>query len=315
MRYDKFILAVLFFTNVSFAKEKFSETLYDSWGQTFAVSKTVMEEKNDVQAMVIFENAEYGKVLALDGIIQTTEKDEFIYHEMIAHVPLLSHGNAQNVLIIGGGDGGTLREVLRHKSVKSATIVEIDNRVIELCKKQFPSHSNGAFEDPRTRIVIQDASEFVKTTREKFDIIICDTTDPIGPGAALFTESFYSSCKRTLNDGGILVNQAGVPFMQTDEMVKIYQNLSALFKDAYFFSAAIPTYVGGIMVFGYATDNKNLRATIDSKVLEQRMNSGVSGSMKYYTPQLHKASFVLPKYIEVALLSSNLSEQTNTTTH
>ena len=103
--------------------------------------------------------------------------------------------------------------------------------------------------------------------------------------------------------------------MQTDEMVKIYQNLSALFKDAYFFSAAIPTYVGGIMVFGYATDNKNLRATIDSKVLEQRMNSGVSGSMKYYTPQLHKASFVLPKYIEVALLSSNLSEQTNTTTH
>lgn len=298
------ILAALFFSSVScysFAQnETFTETLYPHWGQTFDVSKIIMEEKNDVQHMIIFENQEYGKVLALDGIIQTTEKDEFVYHEMITHVPLLAHGNAQHILIVGGGDGGALREVLRHKNVKSATIVEIDDRVINLCKQQLPNHSNGAFEDSRTRIIIQNAFDFMKNTKEKFDVIICDTTDPIGPGAALFTPEFYANCKKALNAGGILVNQCGVPFMQTEEMVNTHQYLSKLFNDAYFYLAPIPTYVGGFMSFGWATDNKNLRK-IDSKILEQRLSKQVIEKMKYYTPKIQVASFTLPKFMEDAL--------------
>ena len=308
MKFRDSILATLFFSAVSsysFAQtETFTETLYPHWGQFFTVSKVLMEDKNDVQHMVIFENEEYGKVLALDGIIQTTEKDEFVYHEMIVHVPLLAHGNAQNVLIVGAGDGGTLREVLRHKNVKSATLVEIDDRVINLCKKYLPNHSKGAFDNPKTRIVIQDAFDFVGNTREKFDVIICDTTDPIGPGAILFTPEFYARCKKALSVGGIIVTQCGVPFMQTDEMVHSHEHLSKIFKDAYFFVAPVPTYVGGFMTFGWATDNKTLR-TIDSRILEQRMKKEVEGEMKYYTPKIQAASFVLPKFLEDALAAGS----------
>jgi spermidine synthase len=257
---------------------------------------------------VIFENKEFGKVLALDGIIQTTEKDEFIYHEMITHVPILAYGKKDlSVLIVGGGDGGTLREVLRHNNVKKATLVEIDDRVINLCKEYFPNHSLGAFDDPRTHIVIQDAFDFVGQTNEKFDIIICDTTDPVGPGAVLFTFEFFAHCKQALNKGGVLVNQCGVPFMQKEEMVQTYEYLSRLFNDASFYLAPVPTYVGGFMCFGYATDNKELRRQ-DSRTIAQRMKKSVTGTLQYYTPEIHKAAFVLPKFVEDALATPIITE-------
>lgn len=297
----KLLMTSLIFSSVAFAKgDTFNETLYPTWGQTFEMSNILMEEKNNLQHLVIFENEQFGKVLALDGIIQTTEKDEFIYHEMLTHVPLLAHGNAQKVLIVGGGDGGTLREVLRHKNVRDVTVVEIDRRVIDLCKKYFPNHSKGAFEDPRVRIVIQDAFDFVGQGREKFDVILCDTTDPIGPGEALFSYEFFSRCKKLLNAGGILVNQCGVPFMQTEELVTTHQHLSSLFKEASFYRADIPTYVGGCMTLGWATDNVSSRK-MSEKILQQRLDNFVTGEMRYYTPRIHLASFALPKYILNAL--------------
>lgn len=306
MKVKNTILSTLFFSAVScgaFAQTNtMTETLYADWGQTFGISKILMEEKNDVQHMVIFDNPEFGKVLALDGIIQTTEKDEFFYHEMITHVPILAHGNAKNILIVGGGDGGTLREVLRHKSVERATLVEIDDRVINLCKQHFPNHSKGAFDDSRTHIVIQDAFDFVGTTKEKFDVIICDTTDPIGPGAILFTPEFYARCKKVLREGGILVNQCGVPFMQKDEMVHTHEHLSKIFKDAYFYVVPVPTYVGGFMCLGWATDNVNHRMK-EPKEIEALLKKDLSEPLQYYTPKIHKASFVLPKFMEDALLA------------
>jgi spermidine synthase len=304
MKLKNSILAAVFLSTVScysFADmDTFSETLYPHWGQKFTVSRIILQEKNDVQDLVLFENEEFGKVLALDGIIQTTEKDEFFYHEMITHVPLLAHGNAQNVLIVGGGDGGVLREVLKHKSVKSATLVEIDDRVIDLSKEHLPNHSQGAFSDPRTRIVIQDAFEFLGMTREKFDVIICDTTDPIGPGAVLFTAEFYARCKKALNLNGILVTQNGVPFMQTEEIQNTHEHLSKIFNDATFYVVPVPTYVGGFMTLGWASDNKNLRS-LNTKIIEQRLNRDVTGDLKYYTASIQSACFVLPKYIEDAL--------------
>lgn len=300
----KLLMTSLIFSSVAFAKgDTFTETLYPTWGQTFGISNIVMEEKNDLQHLVIFENEQFGKVLALDGIIQTTEKDEFIYHEMLTHVPLLAHGNAQKILIVGGGDGGTLREVLRHKNVRDVTVVEIDRRVIDLSKKYFPNHPKGAFEDPRVRVVIQDAFDFVGQVREKFDIILCDTTDPIGPGEALFSYEFFARCKKLLTPGGILANQCGVPFMQTEELVTTHQHLASLFKEATFYRIDVPTYVGGSMTLGWATDNVKLRS-MNSKILQQRLDKFVTGEMRYYTPSIHVASFALPKYILNALSGS-----------
>jgi spermidine synthase len=305
----KLLLTSLIFSSVAFAKgDTFTETLYPTWGQTFQVSKILMEEKNDLQHLVIFENEQFGKVLALDGIIQTTEKDEFVYHEMITHVPLLAHGNAQKILVVGGGDGGVLRVVLRHKNVRDVTLVEIDRRVIDLCKKYFPNHSKGAFEDPRVRIVIQDAYDFVGQIRETFDVIICDTTDPIGPGEVLFSHEFYARCKKLLTPGGIIVTQCGVPFMQTEELVASHKHLSSLFKEASFYRADIPTYVGGCMTLGWATDNVKLR-TLNHKILEQRLKKFVIGEMQYYTPSIHIAAFALPKFVVKALTPDEVSIQ------
>ena len=173
----------------------YTETLYPEWGQSLEISKEVLREKTDHADLVIFENPLFGRILALDGIVQLTEADEPVYHEMLTHVPLLTHENPASVLIVGGGDGGILREVMRHSSVQRVVLVEIDPSVIELSKKYFPKVSNGAFDDPRLEIVIQDASEYVKSAQESFDVIICDSTDPVGPGAVLFTSEFYGDCK------------------------------------------------------------------------------------------------------------------------
>ena len=274
----------------------YQERLYDQWGQTLKISNTLFEEKTSCQDLIVFENSLFGRVLALDGVIQTTESDEFVYHEMMTHVPLLAHGNARKVLIIGGGDGGILREVLRHKTVELATMVEIDGSVVEMCKKYLPNHSNGAFEDPRTQLIIQDGCVFVKNSNEKFDVIICDSTDPIGPGKVLFTPEFYADCKSILNEGGIMVNQNGVPFLQGSTVTLTYRNRSPYFKDTLFYIAAIPTYVGGNMAFGWASDNGDY-LQIPEEELAKRLQS-VSGVMRYYTPAIHKAAFALPKYIQ-----------------
>jgi len=273
----------------------YSETLYDSYGQSFLVDKLYFENKTEHQHLVIFENAMFGRVMALDGVIQTTQADEFIYHEMLTHVPLFSHGAAKRVLIIGGGDGGILREVCKHKSVEHVIQVEIDAKVVEMCKKYLPTHSAGAYDDPRATVVIADGSAFVRESKESFDVIISDSTDPIGPAEVLFTGDFYSHCKKRLNPGGILVTQNGVAFMQRDEVVNTFKRLSAVFDYNTFYSAAVPTYIGGIMTFAWASDNSNAHK-IPITILEERYKSaGIS--TQYYNPAIHQASFVLPQYL------------------
>lgn len=277
----------------------FSETLYDSYGQQFRIDELIYESKTDHQHLIIFHNAAFGRVLVLDGVVQTTEKDEFIYHEMLTHVPLFAHGNAKRVLIIGGGDGGMLREVTRHPQVEQVTLVEIDQQVIDMCRQYLPNHSGGAFDDPRASIVIDDGLKFIGACNEQFDVIISDSTDPIGPGEALFLTDFYQGCKRCLAPDGILVTQNGVAFMQPDEVKTTAKRLDRIFEDWHFYGAAIPTYVGGIMTFGWASDNSALRQTGIS-TLKNRFNaSGIK--TRYYTPDIHLASFALPQYIINAL--------------
>ena len=272
----------------------YNETLHTHWGQRFSVDKVLFEEKTEHFDLIIFENKQFGRVMALDGAIQTTEADEFVYHEMLTHVPLFAHGNAKRILIVGGGDGGILREVCKH-AVDSVTMLEIDPAVIEMSKHYFPNHSNGAFNDPRLNLIIQDAALFVSEDKDLYDVIIVDSTDPEGPAAVLFSEEFYKNCANRLAPGGILVNQNGVPFLQPGELTTTYKRLSHIFNDVSFYTAAVPTYAGGLMTLGWASNNSDLR-NVPLATLEQRF---VSSKIKtnYYTPAYHQASFALPAFI------------------
>jgi spermidine synthase len=273
----------------------FKETLYDSVAQEFRIDKLYFESTTGKQHLMIFHNAVLGRVMTLDGVVQTTEADEFIYHEMMAHVPLFAHGAARRVLIIGGGDGGMLREVVKHEEVEHIVQVEIDEQVIHMARTYLPNHSRGAFDDPRVRIVIADGFAYVRDSTERFDVIISDSTDPIGPGEVLFTESFYSHARKCLAPGGVMVTQNGVPFFQSDELVTTHQRMGAVFSDQTFYSAAVPTYYGGTMTFSWGTDDSSLRrisrdtliARIDAAALETR----------YYNADIHLGSFALPQYL------------------
>ncbi|MCP1649939.1 MULTISPECIES: polyamine aminopropyltransferase [Pseudomonas aeruginosa group] len=277
----------------------YQETLYDGYGQRFSVDRMLHEVRTEHQHLVIFENARMGRVMALDGVIQTTEADEFIYHEMLTHVPILAHGNARRVLIIGGGDGGMLREVSKHASVEHITMVEIDGTVVDMCKEFLPNHSQGAFDDARLNLVIDDGMRFVATTTEKFDVIISDSTDPIGPGEVLFSENFYQACHRCLNEGGVLVTQNGTPFMQLDTVRNTAGRMNGLFADWHFYQAAVPTYIGGSMTFAWGSTNPALRK-VDAATLAQRFAaSGIQ--TRYYNPAIHQGAFALPQYVLQAI--------------
>ena len=273
----------------------YRERLHHGWYQGFDQSAVLYEQRTGHQQLVIFETPTWGRVMALDGIVQTTERDEFIYHEMLTHVPLFAHPRPRSVLIIGGGDGGMLREVLRHAQLEEIVQVEIDAGVIEFCKQYLPRHSAGAFDNPRAQIVIDDGVEFVSRSERRFDVIISDCTDPVGPGEVLFSSRFYAGVKRCLKPGGIFVAQNGVAFVQTDEVTTSAQRLAAHFSDVGFYSAAVPTYVGGIMAFAWASDEPALRRPDAAALAARFAASGIR--TRYYNPAIHLASFALPQYL------------------
>jgi len=280
----------------------FVETLHDGYGQCFSIDEMLFEHRTEHQELLIFRNATFGRVMALDGIVQTTERDEFIYHEMLTHVPLLAHGSVKRVLIIGGGDGGMLREVLRHSGVEAVTQVEIDRAVIDMCRRYLPDHSAGAFDDPRVSIVIADGVDHVRDCTDRYDLIISDCTDPVGPGEVLFTSEFYTGCKRCLNPGGVFVAQNGVAFLQLDEVRTTHRRLAPLFADNAFYTAAVPTYAGGLMTFAWASDDPTLRRLGPETLVARYEASGIR--TRYYNPQIHTGCFALPQYILDALSGS-----------
>ena len=275
--------------------EWMKETLYDTHAQTLRMDKVHYDSDTDHQRLVVFENGRFGRVLTLDGVVQTTEGDNAIYHEMLTHVPVLAHGHAKDVLIIGGGDGGMAREVLKHSTVERVTMVEIDAGVIDFSKTYLPQLSQGAFDDSRLELVIADGAAFVKETEKRFDVIIVDSTDPVGPGEVLFTDTFYGHAKRCLKPGGILVTQNGVPFMQGDELTNTMRAFKALFANWTCYTATIPTYAFGPMALGWGTDGD--AGNVDLQTLQQRFEkSGLDPF--YYTPEVHMGAFALPGYIK-----------------
>ncbi|MFZ0151172.1 MAG: polyamine aminopropyltransferase, partial [Xanthobacteraceae bacterium] len=223
-------------------------------------------------------------------------KDEFIYQEMMSHVPLFAHGKAEDVLIIGGGDCGIAEEVLKHRTVKRLTQVEIDPAVIQFAKEHFPEFTKPVFADRRFESVIDDGAKYVAATDRRFDIIIVDSTDPIGPGKILFGAKFYAGCRRCMKPGGVLVSQNGVPFFQNNELTTTMRRFRRLFADATCYVAAIPVYVGGHMAMGIASDNKRVRRH-SVETIAQRYRKAGSFKTRYWTPEVHVAAFAQPRFI------------------
>jgi spermidine synthase len=279
-------------------KRWIAETLFDELGfrMTYQVERVLYEMRTDHQHLVLFENKHFGKMLMLDGATQVTTRDEFVYHEMMTHVPIFAHGQAKEVLIIGGGDCGIAEEVLKHTSVARLTQVEIDPSVVEFSKEHFPEFAGPVFADTRFQSVIADGMVYVAETARRFDVIIVDSTDPQGPGAVLFTREFYAACKKCMAKGGVMVTQNGVPFFQPDELISSVGHFRKLYADGSCYVAAIPTYVGGHMAMGWAADDAALRQ-VPVETIAERYKAAGSFSTKYWTPEVHKAAFALPRFI------------------
>jgi spermidine synthase len=279
-------------------KRWISENLFDALGfrMTYEVERVLYEMQTEHQHLVLFEHKFFGKMLMLDGATQVTTRDEFIYHEMMSHVPILAHGDAKEVLIVGGGDCGIAEEVLKHKSVKRLTQVEIDASVVEFSKEHFPEFTRPVLGDKRFDLVIDDGMNYVAKTDRRFDVVIVDSTDPQGPGKVLFSRKFYAACRRCMRKGGVMVTQNGVPIFQAGELRSGIGKFRKLFADGTCYVAAIPTYVGGHMAMGWATDNTKLRQ-IPAATIGARYKKAGRFPTKYWTPEVHVAAFALPRFI------------------
>ena len=266
--------------------------------QGFEINRTLFEGKSQYQDIAIYENDSLGRVLTLDGIIQITECDEFVYQEMMVHVPIFSHENPENVLIIGGGDGGILREVLRHKGIKRIVMAEIDQMVIDACVEHMPKVNNAGkvYKDPRTQLIVGDAFAFVKDTDLKFDVVIIDSTDPVGPGEKLFSHEFYKNMVKILNLNALVSTQGGVPQFQPGEIGSTLSCLQDAGLNASCYIAAVPTYYGGYMTLGFGALNSTWSLP-DLETLHQRYKETCIKT-KHYSPAMHLASFVLPPWIQ-----------------
>ena len=274
-----------------------NETLYPDWGQRFRVVRELARVRSAYQDICVFESASHGRVMVLDGAIQITEADEFVYQEMLAHVPLLAHGAVRRVLIIGAGDGGVLRRVLQHRGVERAVMVEIDGEVIRLAREHLPAIGGQAWDDPRAEVIVGDGLAYAAAAKPgAFDAVIVDSTDPIGVGEVLFTDAFYQDCARVLTGRGLVVNQCGVPFMQTEELRDTSLRRRRHFPHVSAYVAAVPTYVGGFMTLGIASRADLASVPVDT-LRERAMAAGVLGATRYWTPELHAAAFQLPPYI------------------
>ncbi len=273
----------------------YTESLHEGYRASIQVRRTLFSGRSGKQELVIAESVRFGTLVMLDGVTQLTSADEYVYHEMLGHVPILAHGAIRDVLIVGGGDGGMAEEIFKHKGVERITLVEIDPWVVGVSKRHLKDVNHGVFDDPRLDLVIADGKDYVRSTEATFDLIVVDSTDPLGPGEPLFAESFYADCRRILRAGGVIVTQNGVPFFQADELEGTMRSFSKLFSDATCYLAAVPTYIGGFMAFGWASDDRGLREVPVDTLRERLDSSGIE--MRYYTPEVHLASFALPRFI------------------
>lgn len=266
----------------------YTEYQTDKVGITCKTKQTHHVEKTEYQELALIETEQFGRMLVLDGTVQTTEEDEFVYHEMITHIPLFTHRNPRKALVIGGGDGGAIREIIKHTTIEKAILVEIDRRVVEVSKEFLPEISC-ALDDKRVEVKITDGIKYVKEHKNEFDVIMVDSTDPVGPAVGLFAIDFYKYIYEALKDDGIFVAQTESPFFHKDLIRKVFKDVESIFPIARLYTCAIPTYPSGYWSF-----------TMGSKKydpLEIGIDKIPSINTKYYCPQIHRAAFALPKFV------------------
>ncbi len=266
-------------------------------GLTIKVKQTIYKEKTEYQNLDIIDTEDFGKMMLLDGLVMLSEKDEFVYHEMLAHPSLYTHPDPKKVLIIGGGDGGTLREVVRHPSVEHAVLVEIDGEVIAASKQYFPQVALG-FNSNKAKVIVGDGIKYVSQTDDSYDLILIDSTDPVGPAEGLFSPDFYRNCHRILTDDGILTTQSETPFIDSFSRIlpQVVANFKTLFPVTSLYLAAIPTYPSGLWSFTMGS-----KKNCPIKDFQQARFAEDSLKLNYYNDSLHKAAFSLPNFVQEML--------------
>ncbi|GIW05780.1 MAG: polyamine aminopropyltransferase [Dehalococcoidia bacterium] len=268
----------------------FAEAPIQGFRQGYHVRREIYQGRSPYQSIQVIETDLLGTTLILEGAVQTSSVDEHIYHEMLVHPALCALAAPRTVLVIGGGDGGALRRVLEHPTVERAVQVELDRAVVDTCLKYLPEISAGAFDDPRVELVIGDGARYLAETNERFDAILVDSTDPVGPAEALFSEAFYRAAFRALAEDGVFVTQSGSPLLMGAELGKAARQLRRVFPVVAPYLASIPSYPGVIWSFLSATKGKDLAAVPPAEI-ERRLEGIVT---RYYTPAMHQAAFVLP---------------------
>lgn len=266
----------------------FTERQSDNLSIGLRINRTLHSEETEFQSMDVVETAQYGNMLVLDGCVMTTDKDEFVYHEMLSHVAMHTHPNPKKVLVVGGGDGGVIREIIKHPSVEKAVLAEIDGRVIEVSKQYFPYIASG-LADPRVDVQVADGIAHVKNHPNTYDVILVDSTDPIGPAVGLFAKEFYQSVYDALTEDGLFVAQTESPFANQDLIRKVNADVREVFPAAHMYLAFVPTYPTGMWSF-----------TMGSKKyhpLKDQQPCRVENT-KYYNGDLHRGAFALPRFVE-----------------
>jgi spermidine synthase len=276
------------------------ERLHKGYAQAMEVTEVLADERSQFQHIRIFDTVANGRVMTLDDIVQITSRDESAYADMLTHLPMLEHGKVERVLIVGGGDLSIADEALKHRNVQEVVLVDIDGRVIELCKKLFGGINAKAFKDKRMTIEVADAFEYLgrKSSKSRFDLIIADRPDPVGPGKALFGETFYDRVKGALKKGGYATFQTGVPFYQPWEITEALQDLSEFFPRSGLYLTVVPTYIGGFMALSWASKGGEALGTKAGIRRAARAYKKAKLKCDYYNPEVHAAAFALPQWIK-----------------
>lgn len=276
--------------------ERVHDTMLEGVSLTYNADRVLSRNVSPYQELVLIENQPFGRILLLDGATQVTTADEFIYHEMLAHVPIFSHGDVRDVLIIGGGDGGLAEEVLKHNAIRRVVQVELDACVVDVSRRYLTEINAGVFEDERFQLHIGDGAAFIHGIDERFDLVLVDSTDPVGAATKLFTTSFYNAVRRCLRVRGLMVAQAGVPFVQPAEFSLAMRNLSEAFRFSGCYLLASPSYFGGHLALSWASESTSPATSSLDEI--RRRHAAASLNLRYYTPEVDRAAFALPAYID-----------------
>lgn len=270
----------------------YTEKQTEYFGITAQITRTLVREQTEFQDLAIIDTLEFGRMLVLDGMVMTTVKDEFVYHEMVAHPALFTHPAPKKVLVVGGGDGGVIREIMKHPQVEKAVLVEIDGKVIEYSKKYLPEIA-GELDNPRVEVIVGDGYMHIHEHKNEYDVVMVDSTEPVGPAVQLFEKGFYQGIYDALKEDGIFVAQTDNPWFKAELIRQVNRDVKEIFPIVRMYQANIPTYPSGLWTFTLGSKKHD-----PLKVEESAIRNLTT---RYYTPRLHKAAFALPKFVEELL--------------